>query len=68
MIPESELKTPSSVCTATRKLLHGSSANLRLSRNRLMGSVGSVLTFVADAAPGLAHDIIINRECGLILR
>ena len=44
------------------------SANQKLSRNRLLGSVGSVLTFVADAAPGLAHDIIINEECELILR
>jgi len=40
----------------------------QLPRYRLMGSVGSVLTFVADAAPGLAHDIIINGECELILR
>jgi hypothetical protein len=44
------------------------SANTQLAPNRLLGSVGSVLTFVADATPGLAHDIIINEECELILR
>src|ERR1035438_10502108 len=44
------------------------SAAKRLRSNRLLGSVGSVRTFVADAAPGLAHDIIINEECVLLLR
>src|ERR1019366_9663407 len=39
-----------------------------LARNRLLGSVGSVRMFVADAAPRLAHDIItIDDERVLML-
>ena len=44
------------------------SANTKLAPNRLLGSVGSVRMFVADAAPRLAHDIItIDDERVLML-
>jgi hypothetical protein len=38
------------------------SANPKLAPNRLLGSVGSAGTFVADAAPRLAQDILITID------